>query len=417
MPKTIAGISVCSLAAEFSTPFFVYDAESIRSRAAELKCFDSVRFAQKANSNLTILDLIRQEGILVDCVSANEIRRAFAAGYPEPQVPALNPVVYTADIFDRESLDLVVEKSVPVNCGSLDMIAQYGKRADAKIREITVRINPGFGDGHSRKTNTGGDQSKHGIWFEQIGQCKELAGRYGLKITGLHNHIGSGCDFEHLTRVCGKMEGFALEFGPDIEMMSTGGGLPIPYKPEETYIDVPRFFDHWNRTRKTLEASFGHPVRLETEPGRYLVAESGFLVSEIRAIKTQGENTFYLVDAGLNNLARPAMYGAYHPISIVPANGNDGSTEELDVIVGGPLCESGDIFTQEDGGYVVKRRLPRASVGDYLILEIAGAYGTVMGSNYNSKPLAAEILIDAGSARLIRKRQTFEQLIENEIVE
>ena len=406
MSKTIAGVSVRSLAAEFPTPFFVYDAESIRKRTAELKCFDTVRYAQKANSNLAILDLLRKEGVLVDCVSANEILRAFAVGCTK--------LVYTADIFDRESLDYVVEKSVPINCGSLDMIAQYGKRADAKIREITVRINPGFGHGHSRKTNTGGDQSKHGIWFGQIGKCKALADQYGLKITGLHTHIGSGCDFEHLTQVCGKMKEFALEFGPQLEMISTGGGLPIPYKPEEESIDVSRYFDHWDQTRKALEKSFGHPVRLETEPGRYLVAESGYLVSEIRAIKTQGENTFYLVDAGFNNLARPTLYGAYHPISIASANGNE-STEELDVIVGGPLCESGDIFTQEDGGYVVRRRLPKANVGDYLILEIAGAYGAVMGSNYNSKPLAAEILIDAGTAKLIRRRQTFEQMIANEI--
>jgi len=408
MPKTIASIPVCSLALEFSTPFFVYDAESIRKRAAELKCFDVVRYAQKANSNLAILKLLHEEGILVDCVSSNEIRRALTVGY--------TGIVYTADIFDRESLDFVIENSVPVNCGSLDMIAQYGERADAKIQEITVRINPGFGHGHSRKTNTGGDQSKHGIWFAQIGKCKELASRYGLKITGLHNHIGSGCDFEHLTRVCGKMKEFALEFGPDLEMISSGGGLPIPYKPDEEYIDVSRYFDQWNRTRKALEESFGHPVRLETEPGRYLVAESGYLVSEIRAIKTQGENTFYLVDAGFNNLARPILYGAYHPISIVPTNG-DVSSEEIDVIVGGPLCESGDIFTQEDGGYVVTRQLPKAKVGDYLVLEIVGAYGAVMNSNYNSKPLAAEILIDDGVARLVRKRQTFEQMIANEIVE
>ncbi len=416
--STIADVSLRSLVAEFPTPFFIYDAASIRKRAAELKCFDVVRFAQKANSNLAILDLLRREGILVDCVSTNEIRRAFAAGYPEKAASKSDapPVVYTADIFDRESLDFVVDKSIPVNCGSLDMIAQYGERTDANIREITVRINPGFGHGHSRKTNTGGDQSKHGIWFEQIGKCKELADRYGLKITGLHNHIGSGCDFEHLSRVCDTMKTFALEFGPGLEMISTGGGLPIPYEPEETYIDVPKYFECWDRVRKSLEESFAHKVRLETEPGRYVVAESGFLVSEIRTVKKQGDNTFYLLDAGFNNLARPIMYGAYHPISIAPADGSTARRDELDVIVGGPLCESGDIFTQEDGGYVVRRRLPQANVGDYLVLEIAGAYGAVMSSNYNSKPLAAEILIDGGIPRLIRRRQTFEQIIANEII-
>ena len=152
---------------------------------------------------------------------------------------------------------------------------------------------------------------------------------------------------------------------------------------------------------------------LEIEPGRYLVAESGYLVTEIRAVKQQGPNTFYLVDAGFNNLARPILYGAYHPMSIVPADGRMDRAER-EVIVGGPLCESGDIFTQEEGGFVSPRRLPEAGVGDLLVIECAGAYGAVMGSNYNSRPLAAEVLIEDGRPRLIRRRQTFEDLVREE---
>ncbi|MGL6196021.1 MAG: diaminopimelate decarboxylase family protein, partial [Thermoguttaceae bacterium] len=273
--------------------------------------------------------------------------------------------------------------------------------------------------------NTGGDQSKHGIWFSQIDECKKIAAKYDLKITGLHTHIGSGTDFEHQQQVCEYMGKFAEQFGPDLEMLSTGGGLPIPYKEGETYIDLDRYFGMWNEVRNRLEQKFGHKVRLETEPGRYIVAESGYLITEIRAVKTQGENMFYIVDAGFNNLARPIMYGAYHPISIAKKNSADSAQnidsakntdyQACDVTVGGPLCESGDIFTQEEGGFVVKRTLPCAEVGDYLIIEIAGAYGSVMGSNYNSKPLAAEVLIDNGSAKLIRQRQTFEHLIQNEM--
>ena len=168
--------------------------------------------------------------------------------------------------------------------------------------------------------------------------------------------------------------------------------------------------------RRTLAESFGHPVRLEIEPGRYLVAESGYLVTEIRAVKRSGNNTFYLVDAGFNNLIRPSMYGSYHSISVVPASGQFESRPEQDVVVGGPLCESGDIFTQEEGGVVCTRRLPVAKVGDYLVLEVAGAYGFVMGSNYNSKPLAPEILISEGIPHLVRTRQTFEDLIRGESI-
>ena len=153
---------------------------------------------------------------------------------------------------------------------------------------------------------------------------------------------------------------------------------------------------------------------MEIEPGRYLVAESGYLVAEIRAVKRQGEHWFYLLDAGFNNLARPILYGSYHPMSIVPRG--DVPRADRDVIVGGPLCESGDIFTQSEGGFVSPRTLPEAEVGQLLVIECAGAYGFVMGSNYNSRPLAAEVLIHEGRAHLVRRRQTFEDLICGEII-
>jgi diaminopimelate decarboxylase len=159
-------------------------------------------------------------------------------------------------------------------------------------------------------------------------------------------------------------------------------------------------------------------MRLEIEPGRYLVAESGYLLTEIRAIKRMGANTFYLVDAGFNNLARPILYGSYHPMSIVPREGGaDGRERPLrEVVVGGQLCESGDIFTQEEGGSVVPRALPAAEVGEHLVMESAGAYGFVMSSNYNSKPLAAEVLVRNGKAHLIRERQRLEDLVRGEVI-
>jgi len=160
--REIAGIPVAELARQFGTPTFVYDAAMIRRRLADLRAFDVVRYAQKAASNLAILDLVRRNGGLVDTVSANEVRRAMAAGYPTHGDPP--PIVYTADIFDADSLDLVVRENIHVNCGSPDMIDQYGCLAPG--RAITLRINPGFGHGHSQKTNTGGDCSKHGIWHE-----------------------------------------------------------------------------------------------------------------------------------------------------------------------------------------------------------------------------------------------------------
>ena len=404
----IAGISVAELAKQFGTPTYVYDAAMILQRLADLAVFDHVRYAQKACSNLAVLDLLRRHGSLVDAVSAGEIRRALAAGYATEGTPP--PIVYTADIFDAEALDLCVEHNIHVNCGSPDMIEHLGCRAPG--REITLRVNPGFGHGHSRKTNTGGDQSKHGIWHEQLGRCMELAARHRTTIAGLHMHIGSGTDLEHLSHVCAAMEKAAAVIGPSVTSISAGGGLPTIYKVGDTHVDLAAYFSLWDAARKRLENSFGHAISLEIEPGRYLVAESGYLVSEIRSVKRQGEHWFYLLDAGFNNLARPILYGSYHPMSIVPRD--DATRAERDVIVGGPLCESGDIFTQSEGGFISPRRLPAAEVGQFLVIECAGAYGFVMSSNYNSRPMAAEVLIRQGKAHLIRQRQTFEDLVRGE---
>jgi len=406
----ISGIAIADLASEFGTPTYLYDAQTIRDRIAQLQQFDVIRYAQKANSNIAILNLMRLEGVVVDAVSTGEVHRAKVAGYKLTK--SHHPVVYTADIFDRTALDLVVEYNIPVNCGSPDMIRQLG--AAAPGREITLRINPGFGHGHSAKTNTGGDTSKHGIWHEQLDQCLAIAKEHDLTVAGLHMHIGSGTDFEHLSQVCDAMQQTALKVGTSLKTISAGGGLPTPYKNEDVNIDIDRYFQLWDGVRKKLESEFGHKITLEIEPGRFLVAESGYLLTEIRAIKHMGEKLYYLVDAGFNNLARPILYGAYHPMSI--AFTGEPSTEFQDAIVGGPLCESGDIFTQEEGGFVCSRELPVANVGDYLVIECAGAYGFVMGSNYNSKPYAAEVLIDNGEVHLIRRQQSNDDLISGEII-
>ncbi|HYC00788.1 MAG TPA: diaminopimelate decarboxylase [Candidatus Limnocylindrales bacterium] len=406
---SIAGVAVKDIAARFGTPVFVYDESVIVERIRSLECFDVVRYAQKALSNIAILDLCRRHGVLVDATSAGEMERAFAAGYSASGDPA--PIVYTADIFDRSSLDLVVAKGVHVNCGSADMIQQYAAQVGGGA--VTLRVNPGFGHGHSKKTNTGGEHSKHGIWHESLADAVELARRCGVTVSGLHVHIGSGSDLEHLSQVCGALERLARSIGDDVTTISAGGGLPVPYREAESHIDVPAYFERWDSTRRSLEKSFGHPVRLEIEPGRYLVAESGYLVAEVRAVKRMGANEFYLLDAGFNNLIRPAMYGAYHPMSLTPADGNN-DRPLRDVVVGGPLCESGDIFTQGEGGVVRTELLPQAEVGDLLVIEVAGAYGSAMSSNYNSKPLAPEVLIRDGRPHLIRARQSLDDLIRGE---
>jgi diaminopimelate decarboxylase len=419
--REIAGVHVADLARDHGTPLYVYDAEMIRRRCQDLAAWDTVRFAQKACSNLAVLDLVRRAGVLVDAVSAGEIHRALAAGYsPHAEagaatgdaLPPAHPIVYTADIFDRESLDAVTRLGIHVNCGSADMLEQLAERVPGAA--VTLRVNPGFGHGHSQKTNTGGEGSKHGIWHEDIPDVLRRAEWAGLSVSGLHMHIGSGADLVHLAEVAEALERVAHEIGRSLTMISAGGGLPVPYKPDEERADLSGYFQLWDAARKRLEDAFGHRIRLEIEPGRYLTAEAGYLVTEIRAAKRQGGRKYILVDAGFNTLARPVLYGSYHPMSLCPAGEAPAACEE--VAVGGPLCESGDIFTQADGGFVTTRSLPMAAVGDLLVIEIAGAYGFVMASNYNSKALPAEVLVEGGGARLVRARQTPEDLVRGETV-
>jgi diaminopimelate decarboxylase len=403
LPIALTPARLQALAAEYGTPLWVYDAATIRARAASLKPFDVVRFAQKACSNIHILKLLREAGIKVDAVSRGEILRALAAGYQTGG----DEIVFTADLLDHATLATVVEHRIPVNAGSIDMLHQLGQASPG--HPVWLRINPGFGHGHSHKTNTGGEHSKHGVWHADLGAALAAISEHGLKLVGLHMHIGSGVDYEHLAQVGQAMVGLVRQTvaaGHDLHAISAGGGLSIPYREGDAGIDVDHYFGLWDASRREAEALVGHALTLELEPGRYLVAESAVLLAEVRAVKNAGANRFVLVDAGFNELMRPAMYGAFHAMSLIGAGGPQQPT-----VVAGPLCESGDVFTQGPGGEVLTRDLPVASVGDLLVIHDAGAYGASMSSNYNSRPLAAEVLVDGHVARLIRRRQTVEELL------
>jgi diaminopimelate decarboxylase len=415
----IGGLPIPQLAQRFGTPAFIYERAVIEKRIAELKVFEVIRFAQKACSNLAILALMKRNGVLVDAVSAGEIYRALKVGYsghgsssvPGAAHAAPPGIVFTADLFDEDALRLIREHKIPVNVGSPDMIAQLGRACPGA--EVTLRINPGFGHGHSRKVNTGGSYSKHGIWHTELEECLRLGKEAGVNIHGLHMHIGSGSDYHHLSTVCDAMVKAAKRMGPQLKVISAGGGLPIPYRKEQARIDIAAYYGLWDKARKAIERELGHAVSLEVEPGRYLVAESCSLLTQVRSVKESGGNRFYLVDAGFDTLIRPAMYGAYHEISICAGDGR-AIEEAQDVIVAGPLCESGDVFTQEEGGVVATRKLPEAQVGDFLILHDAGAYGAAMSSNYNTRKLAPEILIQGAAAEVIRERQSFDAILQFE---
>ena len=405
--KPVNGPQLVQIAREYGTPCWIYEAAIIRERIGQLRQFDVIRFAQKACSNTHILRLMREQGVKVDSVSLGEIERALAAGFSVGGVHS--DIVFTADLLDRATLARVVELKVPVNAGSPQMLEQLGQANSG--HPVWLRINPGFGHGHSQKTNTGGETSKHGIWHEQLDEAYALIERYGLNLVGLHMHIGSGVDYSHLAEVCDAMVAQVKASGHDLQAISAGGGLSIPYTVDGERIDTAHYFSLWDKARCEVEAHLGHPVTLEIEPGRFLVAESAKLIAEVRAKKDAGSNHFVLCDAGFNDLMRPAMYGSHHEISVLKPDGATRTTDQRPTVVAGPLCESGDVFTQEEGGTVIPRTLPTAEIGDWLVFHDAGAYGASMSSNYNTRPLIPEVLIDGGEVRLIRRRQTVAELL------
>ncbi len=406
LPFPVPASTLLALARQHGTPLWVYHADTIRQRIGQLRSFDTIRYAQKANSNTHLLKLMRAEGVKVDAVSLGEVERALVAGYV-PSRGVDSEIVFTADVLDRPTLKRVAELGLPVNAGSVDMLAQLA--AVSPGHAVWLRINPGFGHGHSNKTNTGGEHSKHGIWHEDLALALALVDTHGLQLLGLHMHIGSGVDYSHLQAVGQAMVDLAARAARPLQAISAGGGLSVPYREGEPSIDTAHYFSVWDAARRQIAARQGSALHLEIEPGRFLVAQSGVLLAEVRATKRMGQNQFLLVDAGFNELMRPSMYGSHHEIEVLAHDG--GARPQCRAVVAGPLCESGDVFTQGEGGVVLQRELPEGQVGDVLVFRDAGAYGASMSSNYNSRPHAAEVLVDGLEQRLIRRRQSIQELL------
>ena len=240
------------IAGRHGTPVYVYDAAVVRRQLETLRSFDRVRYAQKACPNVHLLRLLLREGAVVDCVSLGELERALTAGFAPD--PAKHEIVFTADILTEAALARIVETGVPVNAGSADMLTQLGERR--RGHPVWLRVNPGFGHGHSKKTNTGGESSKHGIWHETLDDAFARIQAYGLDLVGLHMHIGSGADIEHLRRVCDAMVEQVKHLkaaGRDLRAISAGGGLPVPYRKGDPELDHAAHFRLWNEARQRIE--------------------------------------------------------------------------------------------------------------------------------------------------------------------
>ena len=412
------------IAAKTGTPFFLYDGAELDLRMAEIARLTAAtglqaRYALKANPAAKVLERARAAGLWIDAVSGNEVLRAKRAGFAMGHEPPV--VMLTCDVFRDNGRGVVIEEGVLPNVGSPGQIRDL---AEAGYRgPIALRVNPGFGHGHVQACDTGGPSSKHGIWHEDLAPVIDAVGDAGLEIVGLHAHVGTGPqigEFEANMRELGDVFGWLLPQFPRVQGVNFGGGIPHPYRPGAPRIDLEPYAAFFGDAQRMLSETAGRQIRVEIEPGRYPVAGMALLVARVTDVKTTRSNskgpghTFVMVDAGFNDLIRPAMYGSYHHISIV---GKGAGREPEPMVVAGPLCESGDVFTRDDQELLDPRPLPRPDPGDLLVLHDAGAYGAAMSSNYVSLGRAAQVFWENGQATLISRRETFEDIIRLECEE
>jgi len=403
------------LADRIGTPFYLYDAGILRDRLRALAALTDkpglkARYAMKANSSWKVLELVREAGLWIDAVSGNEVLRARRAGFAMGAEPPT--VMLTADVLRDNALTVVLEQSVLPNVGSPGMIDEL--RGAGYKGPIAVRVNPGFGHGHVQSCDTGGPSSKHGIWPDDLADIRRQAAAAKLPVVALHAHVGTGSQIRefdaNMRKVVDVFAALKPDF-PDLAAVNFGGGIPHPYRPGAPAYDLA-----WYRP-VLEEASARLGVRIEIEPGRYPVAGMAVLVARVKDLKRTRANEkgpwheFVMVDAGFNDLVRPAMYGAYHHISIVGAGA---SRPAEPFVVAGPLCESGDVFTRDDKELVVPRSFGRPDVGDLLVLHDAGAYGAAMSSNYVSLGRAPQVLWDGNRATLIARRETLDDVVRAE---
>jgi diaminopimelate decarboxylase len=404
------------LATQLGTPFWLYDAAEMRRRIADVKALTAApglqaRYAMKASPSGRILREIKKHGLWIDAVSANECFRAQEAGFSKGNNPP--EILYTADVFRGEWQQAILGDEILPNIGSPGMVRDLAEKGYQG--PLALRINVGFGHGHVNACDTGGPSSKHGIWWEDALETVTAARQAGMPIVMLHAHVGSGPKQQelrdNLKRLIAVFSGMSGDF-PDLQAISVGGGLPWNYRQAEK-LDVEALAHILKEGQQHLSKTLGREIRLEIEPGRYYIASSCTLVTQVMDLKKTRSNEkgtgveFIMVDAGFTDLVRPAMYGSYHRISI-PARAHQ-PTEPF--CVAGPLCESGDVFTRGADEMLEPRALPRPERGDLMCLHDAGAYGYAMSSHYNSLGRAPQVWVEEdGSVFLMSRRETLADL-------
>lgn len=398
---TIQGIDVAEIAQQFGTPVYVYDGSKIASQIKSLKNAFSdtdvrIKYAAKALTNVSVLKLVKQNGAGVDVVSIQEAQLALGAGFTPAEI------MFTPNCVDFDEIIQGVELGLTVNLDNLSVLEKFGKKYGNTV-PCCVRLNPHIMAGGNYKISTGHSNSKFGISVYQLPEIMQLASKYQIVISGLHIHTGSEItETDVFLKMAEILFGIARDF-PALKFIDFGGGFKVAYKPGDLVTNVYDLGLKLSKAFKEFYQSYGRKLELWVEPGKYLVSEAGYLIVKTNVVKATPSLTFAGVDSGLNHLIRPMMYDAYH--EIINAS-NPTGTQKVYTVVGN-ICETDTLGAD--------RKLNEVREGDLLVFKNAGAYGYSMASNYNSRLRPAEVLIVNGEAKLIRRRDTLEDLLRGQI--
>jgi len=389
------------LAEKYGTPLYVYNLQTIIERIDSLKKNLDVSpvteflYAVKANYNPVILKHIITQDFGIDAVSLEEAKLGLHCGAPREKIMLTENNITDTEMLEAHTLGILI------NIGSLSRLKKFGKNFPNE--KICVRLNPEIGGAGSHQTNITSDpQSKFGIPINRADAIREIVNKYNLKIIGLHYHVGSGWMApEEPLKALNVFLQTTKQF-PDLEFLDLGGGFGVPYREDEAPLDLKKLGELFRAELEKFFNLYGKILTIRFEPGRYVVAESGHLLTRVNTKKiVNGDKIIIGTDTGMNQLVRVAMYDAYHPIANI--SNPEGKPKKYDIV--GNVCESSDFFAKD-------RMIAEIREGDLLSINIAGAYGMSMASNYQFKPLPAEVLVGNGTEMVIRNRQTFEDLIK-----
>lgn len=396
------GADLLEIVDKYDSPLYVYHAEKIQEQYRKLyKAFSKsnvkIKYACKALSNINILKLLKNEGSGLDTVSLNEVKLGLEAGFEAKDI------MYTPNGVSLEEIKAAAELGVQINIDNTSILEQFGHYYGGSI-PVCIRINPHILAGGNAKISTGHIDSKFGISIYQLRHVERLVASTGIHVNGLHMHTGSDIlDVNVFLQGAEMLLDAAAEFN-DLDFVDFGSGFKIPYKPGDIGTDVEELGMQLSKRFNKFCKEYGKDLELWFEPGKFLVSESGLFLAKVNVLKQTTATVFAGVDSGLNHLIRPMFYDAYHHITNIS---NPNGKKRIYTVVG-YICET-DTFAWD-------RVIDEISEGDILAFHNAGAYGFMMSSNYNSRFRPAEVLIKDGKAHLIRKRESMEDLLHNQIV-